>query len=205
MKTNFIFAVFISLFTFSQTLFADSPLTSTAISKAYQSEKIIQKAAEAGGLLTPKLMRYLTKKRKPIVLKIALINELGWDIDGRDNASTFFAYLQKKYNYEDMEDFRQKADGDLLICMAYLKALDNYLEVSEAISLAQAAKAKKKNSYSVQIICALIEAQKAQDSDWCKVYKLTDKVRMNQSLDKDMGTEAINIIFDYMDLYKEYC
>ena len=70
---------------------------------------------------------------------------------------------------------------------------------------AQKAKLKKKNSYTINIICALIEAQKAMGSDWCEVYNLTNNVRINDALQIDMKEDAIKIIFEYMDLYKDYC
>jgi hypothetical protein len=89
--------------------------------------------------------------------------------------------------------------------MAYLKALDNYFEVDEAIKIARKAKVKLPKSYTVNIISALIEAQKALDSDWCKVYTLTDDVRQDKSLTKDMRDEASKEIFSYMDEYKEEC
>ena len=60
-------------------------------------------------------------------------------------------------------------------------------------------------SYTFNIITALIKAQKAFDTDWCKVYILTDNVRKDKSLIGDMDIKAIAIIFDYMDLYKEDC
>ena len=102
-------------------------------------------------------------------------------------------------------EFLDQADGGILISMAYLKALDNYFEVDEAIILARRAKSKGDDSYTINIICALIEAQKALDSDWCEVYNLANNVRTNQSLNMDMKEDAIKIIFEYMDLYKDNC
>ena len=42
-------------------------------------------------------------------------------------------------------------------------------------------------------------------SDWCEVYNLTNNVRINDALQIDMKEDAIKIIFEYMDLYKDYC
>ena len=61
---------------------ADS-ITSTTISKAYKNSKIIQVASKAKGKLTDELMDYLIDKRNPIELKMALINELGWEFNGK--------------------------------------------------------------------------------------------------------------------------
>lgn len=205
MKTKYIVVLFAALLFSVQYLLADSPLTSTAISAAYKDVKIVQQAAKANGRLTTELINYLAKKKNPIDVKIALINELGWDTEGKTNAAAFWNYLQEKKKYKSMDDFLRSASADMIICLAYLKALDDYLDVQESITYAQKAKAKNGGSYTIQIICALIEAQSAMDSDWCEVYKLTNNVRINESLKRDMRPEAIDIIFEYMDLYKDEC
>ena len=99
----------------------------------------------------------------------------------------------------------QKASGDLIICMAYLKSLDNYFEVNDAVLMAQKARSKMPQSFTVSIVTALIEAQKAFDGDWCEVYQITNRVRENKTLINDMNTAAKTAIFSYMDLYEEYC
>jgi hypothetical protein len=183
-----------------QNLFADSPLTSTDISNAYKDSKIVQLAATTDGVLNDELMNYLFDSKNPIELKIALINKLGWNFDGKSNSKVFYEYL-KKNNLKDINE----ASADILICYAYLKALDNYFDVEEAIIFAQKAKLKNNKSYTINIICAVIEAQKAMDTDWCEVYKLTNNVRLNGTLIKDMKEEAVNSIFEYTDGYREYC
>ena len=199
MKTNFIILL-ISGILIGQNLFADSPLTSTDISNAFKDSKIVQLASTTDGMLNDELMNYLFDSKNPIELKIALISKLGWNFDGKSNSKVFYEYL-KKNNLKDINE----ASADILICYAYLKALDNYFDVEEAIIYAQKAKLKNGKSYTISIICALIEAQKAMDSDWCEVYKLTNNVRLNGTLIKDMKEEAVNIIFDYTVGYGEYC
>ena len=201
MKTKFIL-VLITGFLFSQNLFADSPLTSTLISHAYTDSKIVQLASETDGWLTIELMNYLYESMHPIELKIAVINELGWG-SMYSNASPFYEYLKEKDNFKDNDEFLNQANADVLICMAYIKALEDYFDVEEAIIYAQTAKSKNSESYTTNIICALIEAQNAMDSDWSEVYNLTNSVRKNQSLNRDMKEDAVKIIFEYMDLYKE--
>ena len=199
MKTNFIILL-ISGMLIGQNLFADSPLTSTDISNAYKDSKIVQLASTTDGMLNDEMMNYLFDSINPIELKIALINKLGWNFDGKGNSKIFNEYL-KKNNLKDINE----ASADILICYAYLKALDNYFDVEEAIIYAQKAKLKNDKSYTINIICAIIEAQKAMDSDWCEVYKLTNNVRLNGTLIRDMKEEAVNIIFEYTDGYGEYC
>ena len=200
MKTNFIVVLIIGLLS-SQSLFADSPLTSTNFSKAYKDSEIIQLASKTEGKLTIELMDYLSNNKNPIELKIALINELGWRFGGKNNSTIFYNYLKEKSKLEDINE----ADANILICYAYLKALDNYFDVEDAIIYAKKAKSKNEKSYTINIICALIEAQKAMDSDWCEVYNLTNNVRINNTLNQDMKKDSISIIFDYMDIYKYNC
>lgn len=201
MKTKLILVLITGLL-FSQTLFADSPLTSTNFSEAYADSKIVELASTTEGILTIELMDYLNQSMHPIELKMAVINEIGWSFNGHNNADLFIEYLQEKYGFKDKDEFLQQASADLLISMAYLKAMDNYFNVAEAVVYAKEAKSKNKESYTINIICALIEAQNAFDTDWNEVYNKTNEVRNNRSLNRDMKEDAVKIIFDYMDLYK---
>jgi len=205
MKIKLALSLSLVFMAFSHSLLADSPLTSTAISKAYKDTPIVILAAQAEGKLNDELMKYICESKNPVDLKIALINELSWSHDGVTNSDILSAYLKEKKRYKSDSVFVEQAEWDLLICMAYLKALDNYFDVDDAILLANKAKSKNSNSYTVNIICALIEAQKATAYDWCEVYNLTNNVRINPSLKKDMNDGAISIIFKYMDLYKSNC
>jgi len=200
MNTKF-FITFVFALIFSAKVLADSPLTSIVISEAYESEYIIQQASKTEGKLTIELLNYLIDKKNAIELKIALINKLGWDMEGKNNASVFFNYLNDLNIISDMHD----ANAEILICYAYLKALDDYFNVEEAIEFAELAKSKNNSSYTISIICAIILAQEALDTNWCKVYNLTDGVRKDKSLDQDMKEETKSIIFEYMDTYKKYC
>ncbi len=191
----------------NQNLLADSPLTSTQISNAYKDYAIIQLASKSNGNLSVDLMDYLYGKSNPIDVKIALINEIansGWRIEFKEkkNAAIFLEYLQQK---ESGFSLNGNPNSEILISYAYLKALDNYFDVAEATQWADLAKSRNGESYTVSIVWALIHAQQAMDSDWCEVYNLTNSVRENKGLEKDMKEEAISIIFDYMDIYKDDC
>jgi len=189
---------------FSVQLMADSPLTSTNFYKAYINQDVIISVDDVNGVLTENLIDYLISDN-PIDIKMAVINKLSWDLDGKNNADLFLNYLIRLGNYKNKEKFLKKAKGEELLCYAYLKALDNYNDVTEAVSIADKALKANPNSYTFQIIVAIIKAQKAFDSDWCQVYQLTNNVRTNSYLDLDMNTGAIDMIFEYMDLYEDSC
>jgi hypothetical protein len=203
---NSIFLIIICILGFHPITKADSPLSSTDIASAYNNEKIVMSAALANGVLNDELMLFLNGKSNPIYLKIAVINKLGWNINGKKEAEVFWQYLKKNNKFKSFEDFKKKGTAEQLICYAYLKALDNYNDVEEAMSYAQiAVKKDKKASYTINIICGLIEAQYYFNGNWCMVWKSTNKVRNNKKLNVDLAPEAIKNIFEYMDLYKDQC
>jgi len=177
---------------------ADSPLTSTYFCTAYSGSAEVQKAINSNGVLTPELMKVLNSKKHSTAVKVAIINAIGWNFDGQNNYTAYKEFLGKK-----MGKGQQKADN--LLCLAYLKAMDNYFDCNEALKLAGEALALNPQSYTFNIIHALIYAQVMFDSSWCELWKATNAVRVNSTLQQDMNAEAIRIIFEYMDLYKEEC
>lgn len=187
------------------TAMADSPITSTNFGKAYAQVPIVKLAAETGGLLTPELMEYLYDIANPMDVKMAVINQLGWDMDGKDNAGKFYEFLKEKDGYLGLDHFMENGLDYQMLCMAYLKAMDNYFETDEALLYAGKALYGLSESYTCNIVVAIIKAQKAMDANWCDVYRLTNNVRINNSLDMDMKPEAIEIIFEYMDMYNDDC
>ena len=65
---------------------ADSPLTSTTFSTAYEQEDIIVVAKAAKSRITGPLLNYLVDASNPIEMKMAVINQLGWNFKGQKNA-----------------------------------------------------------------------------------------------------------------------
>nr|MBP8917330.1 hypothetical protein [Chitinophagales bacterium] len=94
---------------------------------------------------------------------------------------------------------------DELLCLGYLIAMDDYFVVDEAINILEMAASKKKTSYTINLILAMAKAQKAMDTDFCRVWTLTSAVIQDGSLKRDMKTSAIQAIVDYMILYKTDC
>ena len=208
MKTNTLLLILIGYFSFNLWIYGDSPLTSTDFSKAYQNEETVVIASGTKGNLTNGLMDWLASEENPVAVKMAIINRLGWDTENRNNSSMFFNYLKKLKGYRNKDDFAENGKDFELLCMAYLKAMENYFEVEDAIVLAEKAVQKNKTkSYTFNIISAMIKAQKKLGvlDEWCEVYNLTNRVREDKFLLIDINDEAINIIFNYMDLYKESC
>lgn len=198
------FFLFLFLSLALQWSFADSPLTSTGFGEAYKNVPIVKKAYESNGELTEEFCAYIFNKKEDFGSRLALVNALSWNFDGKKNFHIALDYLKKNKKVKE-SNYQKKLSGEDLTCLAYIKAMDNYFNVEEALKIAEIALKKNKSSYTTQIIHALIKAQAIFDKDWCEVWKVCDKVRISYSLNQDLKEEAQNIIFKYMDLYKSYC
>ena len=185
--------------------FADSPVTSTKFADAYMDEPIVVAAGKAKGVITDELMSYLSNEYNPVDVKMAVINKIGWNISGRNNAKLFMQYLMTTRGYSTEKRFFKKGRADELLSMAYLKAMDNYFEIDEALRYAERAVKKNRKSRTFHMIAGLIKAQMTMDSNWCEVYQITDRIRKNERLLNDMRTRAVGIIYDYMDVYGDSC
>ena len=175
-------------FTAISTSYADSPLTSTDFSSAYSADPVIIKAGNSNGVLTQELFNFLVDDTRAIDLKMALINKLSWSVDGKDNAGLFLGFGKNSKKWKDYEVFIENASADELLCFAYLKSLDDYFDVNQALDVASMALILKPNSYTFNIIQALIQAQS-----------------IFENVERDMKIEAEEIIFEYLSLYAEYC
>lgn len=193
-----IIIAFVVLFISTVSVFADSPLTSTPFNTAYEGSSKVQEALNCNGVISEDLMKFLNSKNNSIALKVAVINAIGWNLEGQGNYVRYNDFLGNK-----------KGKGALkaqnLLCLAYLKAMDNYFDCNDALRIADEALALNPKSYTFNIIHALIKAQVLFDVSWCELWNETNIVRNNKSLTMDMNAEAIRIIFEYMDLYKEEC
>ena len=203
MKNTFL-GILAMLF-FSYQASADSPLTSTEFYKAYEKLPIIQLAGNSNGLLTKELMNYLADKDNPTDVKIAMINRLGWDTKGKTNASILINYLKSKYGFKTTAELKTGLSASDLICIAYLKSMDNYFDIKEALTFATAAQAKEPKSYTINIIQRLIKAQDYLYKSYCQVFKIVNEVRTNESITMDFNKEASDIIFEYINRYEKYC
>jgi hypothetical protein len=182
---------------------ADSPITSTDFYTAY-TDVAMMNTAKSSGKITEEISNYLLSKDNNIDLKMAVINALSWDFDGKKNAEIFTVFLKKKYEQTEKIDY-DKMSAEDLCCLGYLTAMDNYFVVDEALKILNIAKNKNQKSYTIAIITAIVEAQKAMDTDWCRVWKVCETVQDNKKLKKDMRDDAIKVIFDYVGLYKDSC
>lgn len=203
-----LFAALTLMVMWAAAMWADSPLTSTNFCQAYSTHPMVQLASELepGDFIPTKLLDFLADKNSPVDERMAVINSIGWAFEGHDSYGQLGEYLMKRYKVKAIDKLVKKLDAKTLCVYAYAKAMSNYFEVSEAARLAHEAVNKNKdNSFTVAFIAALIDAQVYLDNDWCAVYNVVADVAHDGSLKLDMEQGAIDIVMEYIGLYKEYC
>ena len=182
--------------------FADSPITSTQFYTAYLDIEIVEKASEMTNI-DEKTIKYLSDPEYPLDIKAAVINALGWEIEGKDNAAWYADFIFEK-PLGDL-DFDAVPAHDLF-CIGYLMVMDNYFEPERAIPVLEKACEAFPVSFTAAMITALAKAQAAamNADEWGKAWTLVEDVIQNENLEMDMRQEAVDIILDYMALYKDY-
>ncbi len=172
---------------------ADSPVTSTAIYKAYLDVDIVADAGKNG--LSRIVAEFLVSPNHPLDEKAAVINALYADISWSDKEHAE-EYAQLVYGKSTASLDKSKLSAQEMFVIGYLKVLDHYLDPD--ITWITAAQKALPDSLTVALIKALAESQQNMDCSWV----ITEQVLNDTKLTKDMRQEAIDIITDYMVLYK---
>ena len=189
----------------SQYTFADSPLTSTDFYKAYMDVPLVQKALKCKGKINNEMLEYIYEETNPLEIKLSIINAIGWNVKGNKSSKLYFKFVMNKKKYKsdfggDSTAFNWNATADELICYAYMKALDNYFDVTDAFEVAGLALKKNPNSFAVNMIYNLIKAQGLISyGETCYVKKMFNTLKNNPNLTTDMKIESMPFVFEYMD------
>jgi hypothetical protein len=189
----------------SQYTFADSPLTSTDFYKAYMNVPLVQDALNSKGKITNEMLEFIYSDTKPLEIKLAIINAIGWKVKGLTNSQKFFKFVMNKKKYKsdfggDYTAFKWNATRDELVCFSYLKAMDNYFQLEDAFNIACEALRKHSDSFAVNMIYNLIKAQGLTAyGESCYASKIFSTLRDNPKLEMDMKKEAMPLVFEYMD------
>ncbi len=190
-------------------MWADSPLTSTHFAESYNDHPMVQLAQELSDdsdtEIPVSMLNFLADEKSPVDVRLAVINAIGWNFNGKTSGQQLRDYLSSRYKAKSVGKLAKKLDAGTLAVYAYALAMSNYFEVADAQNLAH--KAVKKNnskSFSVAFIASLIDAQVYLDSDWGQVYKVVYNVLHDGSLHLDMRQAAIDKVMEYIGGYKEY-
>ncbi len=185
---------------------ADSPLTSTEFHTAYSDHPMVQAAADSGELDAP-IARFLSRGKRGLDLKAAVVNALSWDIEGKDNAARYLTFLAKAHKVPADE---LRADPTRLkpheaFAYGYMLALDDYFDPSDAVPALAYARDELDNSRTVALIAGLVDAQLAMGESWCEVWRAVEPVLQDEDLRPDLKFEAETLIRDYLELYTDAC
>ncbi len=188
---------------------ADSPLTSTDFAENYNDQPMVQMAQklsnESDTNIPVSMLDFLADKKSPIDVRLAVINAISWNFDGKTSGEQLYEYLSKRYKIKSADKIAKKLDAGTLAVYAYAVAMSDYFNVTEAQELAhKAVKKDKSKSFSVAFIASLIDAQVYLDSDWGLVYKVVNDVLHDGSLHLDMRQDAIDSVMEYIGEYKNY-
>lgn len=183
---------------------ADSPLTSTNFYKAYLDIDMVKRASETHAM-DEEMAGFLSSPDNRVDIKAAVVNALSWQDEAGGNAAFYLDYLLKSYQQGSEANLVGRLSADELLCLGYLKALADYFHPENAVPLLKQAEAQNPESFTTALILMLAEAEAAMNSDWCKVWRLSESVLNDSQLQREMRPEAVGIVEDYLINYKQYC
>lgn len=208
--------LFIS-FILTSTVYGDSPLTSTDLTAGYEKDEMVQYAKASQGNLDDRLLNFLLDDNNALNRRLIVVNALGWEKGASESRTyDFLIALSDQLSMDldmltanDPKDLQDIISGETFLCLSYMAALENHLEspssLFELIEVAYLDPQVQK-SFTAMTVIGLMRAQHFMDYDWCMVYEQTDVLRQNKSSFKmDLSKEAYNNVFEYMDLYADYC
>lgn len=192
---------------------ADSPLTSTGFYKAYTDIPMVRKAEKSD--LNDEIFRFLIDSGNAIDQRAAVVNAMGWNIDGKRDGSRFIAALADRLGKSSRDLKISDLSADQRLLLGYMLAMDDYftmgpssrtggeLETSDALKLVSSAAAEKPSDFTVQIITALVRTQKYLKSQWELIYPEVGRV-VDSNMDRNMRDSAVSIIMEYIGEYRKY-
>lgn len=177
-----------------ETVHADSPITSTAIYEAYLDLDMVTEALNNG--LGVKVNGFLSSATTPLDQKAAVINAL-YSVQGWEDRDLTEEYSQSVYGKKSDSLDKAKLTPQEIFVLGYMKVLDHYFD-PDLYWITEAKKASP-DSMTVALIHALAVSQENLMCSW----KNTEAVLADKSLKQDIRPEAIDIIIEYMELYKD--
>ncbi len=197
------FSLCIALFVlFVRPALADSPLTSTPFYQAYLDVPEVQAASNSFGM-DRELASYLLDPETPLDRAAAAINALG--NQNQNNADALLEILPEVNRTEGYNYAIGHPSARLSFIIGYLRAMDDYFEVDDALRQLRQAEQGLEPSLTVSLITALVEVQDVEVDEWCLRWEIPDAVRQRFSGREDMREEALAIIFEYQGLYADEC
>lgn len=204
------------LLVFSARSRADSPLTSTDIASAYPDVPAVVEALQTQRM-AGEVLSFLVSNA-PTGEKAAVVNALGWKLEGRQNGLSFArALAQARQSTLESLGVLDISPADRMV-LGYLLALDDYFKLkplkkgarglmgTTPEELLDSAARELPDDFCVAMVRALVRAQKAMDKDWCQVYRESAAVLERFVPERrNLRPAAVASIERYMGLYEKDC
>ncbi|MBT9546206.1 MAG: hypothetical protein IV090_12515 [Candidatus Sericytochromatia bacterium] len=185
---------------------ADSPVTSTTFSEAYQDLPLIVEA-QTGHQLTPAMAAFLSDNTQPLDQRLALVNALGWKFEGQNNAALWLKHLQIQKQQAGARPEQLALSAEEQLFLGYLMVLDNYFEPRPGVQWVRRGARQLWQSQSAQLVLAIVEAQDYINRSklWCQIWLQTERALTDTRLKADLRPQARKLIVEYLELYQPYC
>lgn len=196
---------------------ADSPLTSTNLADAYREipeVRLAQRTKVAEG----RVLSFLLSDA-PTDQKAAVINALGWNVQGQRNGYRFLTGLAADQGLTVQEiQFHHLRAADRFV-LGYLLAMDDYFQLSplsktasedlwqaHPLQLISQAAYALPNDFTVQFVRAIVQGQGEFSKSWCSIYLGPQQVLNQFPVEKrNLRSQAVAQAMQYLQNYKSYC
>lgn len=195
---------------------AGSPLESIDFYRAYLDVPIVKAAADNPHKLTEEMMEYLYDDANPLDIRIALINAVGCSVEWSPVFGDFIDYWVAHHLSEDScvpgatktELFNvilYEASCWQMAVLVYLQAMSRSMDIENNYAFFEyAMMTPLDRQQSFMTAMGLVLAQTAYAlEDWGGIYEAMIYYLFSPDI-KDMRPEAVKIIMNYVDQYKEY-
>ncbi|WP_438349967.1 copper amine oxidase N-terminal domain-containing protein [Paenibacillus sp. FA6] len=174
-------------------VYADSPITSTAIYQAYLDVKMVTESKNNG--LSEKVADFLSAKDSPLDERAAVINALYSDqIWNERNFTDEYAIQVYGMTFDSLDIGALRADE--VFVLGYMRVLDHYMD-PDVNWLSQARK-DIPDSMTVALVYTIALSQQDMMCSWNYI----EQILTDQNLHMDIRQDALDIIVRYMELYK---
>jgi len=174
-------------------VYADSPITSTAIYQAYPDVKMVTESKNNG--LTEKVANFLSSKDSPLDERAAVINALYSDQSWEErNYTDTYANQVYGMTFESLDIGSLRADE--VFVLGYMTVLDHYI-TPDLDWLSQARK-DIPDSMTVALVYTMALSQQDMMCSWNYI----EQILSDKNLHMDIRQDALDIIVKYMELYK---
>ncbi|WP_299486872.1 hypothetical protein [Acaryochloris sp. IP29b_bin.137] len=196
---------------------ADSPLTSTQLADAYQDLPIVQ-LARRQKVAEGEILAFLIGDA-PTDQKAAVINALGWDIQGQRNGYRFVAGLAAARGLTLQEIRLQHLRSVDRFVLGYLLAMDDYFKLSplsktghealwqaSPLQLVSQAAYDLPDDFTVHFVRSMVQGQREFARSGCSIYLEPQEVLAQFPLQqRNMRSQAVDQAMQYLKNYESYC